>query len=104
MADRNVLIIEPDDQLASELRQTLAPYGFGFDLISDGNAVLQRPFEPMPDLVLLCVEPKGTGYAVCNKLKKNNAWRNTPVILMSSEATPEAFEQHRKLKAQDARR
>src|SRR4029079_8520168 len=58
----------------------------------------QRTRDTMPDLVLLCVEPKNVGYAICNKLKKNNAWKNTPIVLMSAEATEESFAQHKKLK------
>jgi CheY-like chemotaxis protein len=98
MAERNVLIIEPDGAFAAELRGALEPYGFGIEILKDGNEVLQRPRDPMPDLVLLCVEPKNVGYAICNKLKKNNAWKSTPIVLMSAEATQDTFDQHRKLK------
>src|SRR5215813_11668273 len=98
MAERNVLIIEPEGAFAAELRGALEPYGFGVEVLTDGNEVLQRARDPMPDLVLLCVEPRNVGYAICNKLKKNNAWKNTPIVLTSSEATAETFEQHRKLK------
>src|SRR5262245_57218701 len=98
LAERNVLIIEPDGAFAAELRGALEPYGFGTEVLPDGNEVLQRARDPMPDLVLLCVEPKNVGYAICNKLKKNNAWKSTPIVLMSAEATHDTFEQHRKLK------
>src|SRR5215831_9970762 len=98
MADRNVLVIEPDGAFAAELRGALEPYGFGVEVLTDGNEVLQRARDPMPDLVLLSVEPKNVGYAICNKLKKNSVWAGTPIVLMSSEATAQTFEQHRKLK------
>src|SRR5499433_524248 len=98
MADRNVLVIEPDGAFAAELRGALEPYGFGVEVLTDGNEVLQRARDPMPDLVLLSVEPRNVGYAICNKLKKNNAWKNTPIVLMSLDATQETFDQHRKLK------
>src|SRR5262245_55436089 len=98
MPERNVLVIEPDGAFAAELRGALEPYGFGVHVLADGQEVLQRPRDPMPDLVLLCVEPKNVGYAICNKLKKNNAWKSTPIVLMSAEATLDTFDQHRKLK------
>src|SRR5437764_1632809 len=101
MAERNVLVIEPDGAFAAELRGALEPYGFGVQVIADGNEVLSRPRDPMPELVLRFVEPRNAGYAICNKLKKNNAWKNTPIVLTSSEATPEPFEQHGKLNTQD---
>jgi CheY-like chemotaxis protein len=39
-----------------------------------------------------------SGYSVCNKLKKDDALRAIPLVVISAEATPETFEQHRKLK------
>src|SRR5215468_1346074 len=82
----------------AERRGALEPYGFGIEILKDGNEVLQKPRDPMPDMVLLCVEPKNVGYAICNKLKKNNAWKSTPIVLMSADATQDTFDQHRKLK------
>src|SRR5262249_18832199 len=98
MGDRNLLVIEPDAAQAAAVRDALEPYGFRVNALSDGNDVLARGHDPLPAVVPLCVEPRNVGYAICNKLKKNNAWKSTPIILMSSEATAETFDQHRKLK------
>jgi CheY-like chemotaxis protein len=52
-----------------------------------------------PDCILLCVELSPiSGYAICNKLKKDAALCDLPLILASIEATPETFEEHRRLK------
>jgi len=36
-----------------------------------------------------------SGYSVCNKLKKDESLRTIPLVVISAEATPETFEQHR---------
>jgi CheY-like chemotaxis protein len=99
MADRTVLVIEPNEGFAAELEQTLTSYGFGVQVLSDGNDVIERYRGAQPELVVLCLEPKKVGFAVCNKLKRNPEWKDRPVLLMSAEATWADFEQHRKLKA-----
>ena len=72
---------------------------FDVELVGDGTQALQRAKDAPPDLILLCVElPKMSGYSICNKLKKNPSLKDVPLVIMSSEATPDIFEQHRKLK------
>src|SRR5690606_36976063 len=50
-------------------------------------------------LILLTIElPQMNGFLVCKKLKKNPETQTIPVVILSSEATEEIFEQHRKLR------
>ncbi len=99
MSSQKALIIESDHAFASSIESMLEPYGFQSDIINDGAAGLQRAKDQPPDLIVLCVElPKMSGYAVCNKLKKSKGLKKVPLIIMSAEATPETFEQHKKLK------
>ena len=49
--------------------------------------------------MVLCVELPGlSGYSWCNRLKKDGTLKSIPLVITSSEATPETFDQHRKLK------
>jgi CheY-like chemotaxis protein len=98
MSDRVALVIEPDETFAAAFRHMLTPYGFHVDVLADGNQAVEVAQGSPPDLILLSVEPKNVGYAICNKIKKNTGVKHIPLILLSSEASPETFEQHRKLK------
>ncbi len=99
MPNPSALIIESDTAFAAQLSAALQQIGFSTETIEDGPQGLARAKESAPDLIALCVElPKMSGYAVCNKLKKNKKLRAIPLVIMSAEATPETFEQHRKLK------
>jgi CheY-like chemotaxis protein len=47
----------------------------------------------------VCVEAQPTnGYMLCTRLKKDDQLKSIPIILISSQATPDAFEKHKKLK------
>src|SRR5687767_13065827 len=99
MSERTVLIIDNDDSFARHIVEVLGPYGFRAELADDGNVGLQLAKDVAPQLILLAVElPKMSGYSICNKLKKSSELRDIPLVIMSSEATPETFEQHKKLK------
>src|SRR5690606_10696401 len=42
--------------------------------------------------------PRMNGFSVCNKLKRNAGLKKVPLVLLSSEATEETFEQHKRLR------
>jgi len=99
MAERNLLCIEPDAATVAEIRSALEPYGFGIENIANGDDAIEWGRSHPTSLIILCVEPRKIGYAICNKLKKSPSLREVPLILISAEETLATFEQHRKLKA-----
>ncbi len=93
------MVIESDGDFVSSLKSMLSDYDVEMEVIEDGKTGLQTAKQDPPDLILLCVElPKMSGYSICNKLKKDKKLKSVPLIIMSSEATDETFEQHKKLK------
>lgn len=98
MATR-ILLIEADHAFGRDLATALATRGVETRLCTDGQNGLEEARSWRPDVVVLCVElPNLSGYSVCNKLKKDDQLKSIPLILTSAEATPETFEQHRKLR------
>src|SRR5579859_4864602 len=94
-----VLVFESDPAFAGELRSELGKLGCTITVVDDGNVGLQQAAADRPDLILLSIElPRMNGFSVCNKLKKDPALRDVPLIIMSSESSDETFEQHRKLR------
>jgi CheY-like chemotaxis protein len=95
----NVLIIESDPGVAKSLADALKARGVTSTITDDGNEALRLAKSEQPQLIVLCVElSRGSGYSVCNKLKKDPALAALPLILTSSQATDETFEQHKKLR------
>jgi CheY-like chemotaxis protein len=96
---KKVLVFESDAAFAGELRSELTKYGCTTTVVDDGNVGLQQAATDKPDLILLSIElPRMNGFSVCNKLKKDPALKDVPLIIMSSESSEETFEQHRKLR------
>lgn len=102
-----VMIVESDSAYAGELTRELSQRlgrrfrtpPLEFTLAHDGQAALDAASRQPPDLLVVCVElPTISGYSVCNKAKKHPLLKHIPLIIMSAEATPEAFEQHSKLR------
>jgi DNA-binding response OmpR family regulator len=94
-----ILLIESDGAFAQELCTAIEARGVEARVTSDGKEGLELARADRPDLIVLCVElPKMSGYSVCNKLKKDDQLRSIPLVIISAEATPETFDQHRKLK------
>ena len=94
-----VLVFESDAAFAGELRNELGKLGCSTCVVDDGSVGLQQASAERPDLILLSIElPRMNGFSVCNKLKKDAALKDVPLIIMSSESSDETFEQHRKLR------
>jgi CheY-like chemotaxis protein len=96
---KNVLLIENDAAFARAMAQALEARGFGVRTSPDGKEGFELAKALRPDCVVLCVELPGlSGYSWCNRLKKDGELKAIPLVITSSEATPETFDQHRKLK------
>jgi CheY-like chemotaxis protein len=103
MATRTLLCVEPDEAALAVIVGTLEPYGFEIKNITNGDQVVDWAKKHRPTLMVVSVEPKKMGYAVCNKIKRSADLKDVPLILTSSEESPEKFEQHKtfKLRADD---
>ena len=99
MAQRSLLCIEPDGATVGEIRRAFGSYGFRVESIPNGEQAIDWARAHSPALIILSVEPRKVGYAVCNKLKRSPTLREIPLILISAEETAATFEQHKKLKS-----
>src|SRR5262245_52765606 len=97
MSQRFVFLVDADTNLNSHLVGELARYGFRVEAATDSNDLMQRK-DDLPQLIVLCIDPKRTGWAVCNRLRKSMTLKSTPLIITSAEATEKDFEDHKKLK------
>jgi DNA-binding response OmpR family regulator/chromosome segregation ATPase len=97
----HILLIESESAMAFHLRDLMERRGHRVEIMPDGLialAELERRVN-LPNLILLRVEiPRMSGYSVCNKMKRRAALRSIPLILISSQGTPETFAQHRRLR------
>ncbi len=94
-----VLVFESDSAFAELVTAGLAQYGCDSQVVDDGEAGIALAERDPPDLILLSIElPRMNGFSVCNKLKRNSKLKAVPLVLLSSEATDDTFEQHKRLR------
>ena len=84
MAERVLLCIEPDTATVEDIRREVEPYGFGVQSIPNGDDAMEWGRTHAPAAIVLSVEPRKVGYAVCNKLKRSPSLREVPLLLISS--------------------
>jgi CheY-like chemotaxis protein len=96
---KRILLIDSDEGFAQGLSSAMEARGFVPTLATDSEQGISLAKEESPDLIVVCVEAQPTnGYMVCTRLKKDEQLKSIPVILTSSQATPDSFEKHKKLK------
>jgi DNA-binding response OmpR family regulator len=99
----SVFIIESDLAFANALDGALKDRGHQATVLDDGNVAVSQAGKEPPDAIVLCAElPKLSGFSVCNRLKRDAKLQAIPVILISSSASEETFEQHRRLPKKSA--
>ena len=93
----HVLIVEGDTALSNRLRSALEQRGHTVEVTTDGRSVVDLLRRRQPGAVVLAVELPGgqNGYLLVGKLKKDEALKSIPVIIVGN---PEGFEAHARLK------
>ena len=93
----HVLIVDGDTSLSARVRAALEQRGHTVEETTDGRSVLERVRQRPPGVAVLGVELPGgqNGYLLVGKLKKDEALKSVPVILVGN---PEGFDAHRRLK------
>ena len=79
---KNVLLVEDDDELASLVHDYLANNGYEVDIVTNGNAAVERIDQTPPDLVILDVMlPGKTGMDVCRDVRPNY---QGPILMLTA--------------------
>lgn len=80
-----VLVVEDDESLR-ELLQLQLEFEYEVVLARDGFDGMEKAAIYMPDLILLDVMmPKMNGYRLCQTLRGNEAFADTPIIIMTAK-------------------
>lgn len=85
--NNKILVIEDDDAIRDVIVYTLESNGFKDTLTAaDGEAGLDVATRERPSLILLdLMLPKLDGLEVCRRLKRNEATRDIPVVMVTAK-------------------
>jgi DNA-binding response OmpR family regulator len=94
-----ILMVDSDASLRRQVARSLTARGYDFQENPDGRDVIEQARTLQPQVMVVNIElPRGSGYAICSKLRKDAGLKGVKVILTSAEATQKAFDDHKKLK------
>ena len=97
-----VLVVEDDSFLIKAYVAKLTSAGFDLKTASDGEEALNVLKTFMPDVILLdLVMPRKDGFATLEEIKKQEQFKNTPVIVTSNLGQKEALDRASSLGATD---
>ena len=82
----SILVVDDEPNIVLSLEFLLKQAGFRVRTVSNGEAALAAIAQEPPDLVLLDVMiPGRDGYAVCQEIRNNPAWRNMRIIMLTAK-------------------
>lgn len=86
MAKKKILIVDDEREIVDNLTMALQMKDYETFVAYDGEEALEITRREKPDLILLdIVMPKLNGYQVCRELKKQEATKNIPVIMLTAK-------------------
>jgi PAS domain S-box-containing protein len=81
-----ILIIDDEEPIRKGMRQLLEQNGWGVSEATDGLAALASVEAARPDLILLdLMMPGMDGFQFTAELRKTEAWRTIPVVVMTAK-------------------
>ena len=99
---KKILIAEDDKFLASAYKVKLTKANYELKMVSDGKEVFEALKEFVPDIIILdLIMPTMDGFTVLENLKKDDKWKNIPVLVASNLGESEDVVKATKLGAKD---
>jgi len=88
-----ILLVEDDPMLQDIYITKLKEKGFEVSLASDGEKVMPQLQKTKPDLMLLdIVLPLRDGWEVLSEVRKDPAWNNMKIVVLSNIGEPSDVE------------
>ena len=86
----HVIMADDEPDILELLAHLLNRHGYSVESTTDGEQVLELINQKRPDVILLDVHMGDTdGSELCKKLKRTDASKNIPVVMVSSDSNLE---------------
>jgi len=89
-SEKRILVVDDEPDVRSFLAACIEDAGFVVETAQDGVEALEKIQAHVPDLMTLdMVMPRRSGISLMRKLRKNDAWADIPVIVITAHARDE---------------
>jgi DNA-binding response OmpR family regulator len=91
---RKKILLADDSMTALMMEQAILAKG-AYDVVvaRDGRAAVQMAVDEAPDLIILdVVMPRMDGFEACRELRRLEATRTTPIIMVTTRGEPQNIE------------
>jgi len=86
MAKETVLVVDDEEDILELISYNLAKEGYTVHSVTSGEAALSQVLRSPPDVIVLDLMLPGVdGMEVCRRLKRNDATRRIPVIMVTAK-------------------
>ena len=84
---RRILVVDDEERMVRFIRMNLEHDGFQVAEAFNGKQAIQKLRDVTPDLILLDVMmPELDGFETCRRIKNSDAWRDVPIIFLTSKS------------------
>ncbi|MCU0433591.1 MAG: response regulator [Bacteroidia bacterium] len=81
-----ILVVDDDPYILMSLEFLMKKSGYEVHVARNGTEALDIIAGQLPDLILLDIMmPDVDGYAICERIKKNPAWKHIKVVFLSAK-------------------
>ena len=88
-----ILIVDNDQHFTQAVQSALQNHGVRSTICEDTNVDQIKSLRPA--VIMLNAElPRTSGFSLCVRIKKEPELKTTPIVLVSNNATDDAFDQH----------
>lgn len=89
-SEKRILVVDDEPDVRDFLSTCLEDAGFQVETAIDGLEALEKIAENPPDLITLdLLMPRISGIKMMRKLRKSEAWKQIPVIIVTAHAKDE---------------
>ena len=85
---KRILVVDDEPDFCAIVQGQLEKEGFGVEVAYNGVEGIEKVHANPPDVIVLDVMmPEKDGYAMCTELKKDEKYRDIPIILLTAVAS-----------------
>ncbi len=86
---QTALVVDDSSTVRKQIELELKLFGIQVDAVESGEQAFESLAQKNYDLIFLDVVLPGVdGYQICKTIKKDKAWKKTPVIMLTSKSSP----------------